>query len=161
MPTVTEIRVDGYVSCSDPRCPGYEQRPVEVLERTVSFSYQDNGGDGAVPQTAIERATVDIVQTDAVCDICGKPVIFSALPRPEYAQVSGQDQLELLAINQQTQIRDVQIENLQASKELAEMKAREAERDRRDAERDRLFAEMQVELQRRRGGRPPKDPEAA
>jgi hypothetical protein len=44
-------------------------------------------------------------------------------------------------------------------KELAELRAREAERDRRDAERDRMFAEMQAELQRRKGGRPPKTPE--
>jgi hypothetical protein len=166
MPTVTEIKVDGYVSCIDPRCPGYEQRPVQVLQRTVQFSYQDNGGDGAIPQTAIERATIDIVQTDATCDTCGKPVIFAAVERPEYAAVSGSDPLELLNINNQTQIRDAQKSNLETAKETAELRAvvaearaREAERDRRDAERDQMFADMKAELQRRKGGRPPKQEE--
>jgi hypothetical protein len=150
MPTVTEIQVDGYVSCIDPRCPGYEQRPVRVVERTVSFTYQDNGGDGAIPQTAIERATVDIVQTDATCEHCGKPVIFAAVERPEYAPVSGQDPLEILSINQQTQIRDVQTKNLQTAVEAAELRAQLAEQG-------KLLAEMQAEMQRRRGGRPRKE----
>ena len=153
MPTVTEIQVDGYVSCIDPRCPGYEQRPVKVLERTVSFSYQDNGGDGAIPQTAIERSTIDIVQTDATCEHCGKPVIFSDREREEYAAVSGQDPLELLAISQQTQIRDVQTKNLETAVEAAELRAQLAEQG-------KLLAEMQAEMQRRRGGRPPKDPDS-
>src|SRR4029077_18049250 len=91
--------------------------------RTVWFSYQDNGGDGSVPQTAIERETIGIVQTDAVCEHCGKPVIFSDMPRQEYAAVSGQDPLELLAISQQTQIRDVQTKNLETAKESAELRA--------------------------------------
>ena len=150
MATVTEIQVDGYVSCIDPRCPGYEQRPVRVVERTVSFTYQDNGGDGAIPQTAIERATVDIVQTDATCEHCGKPVIFAAVERPEYAPVSGQDPLEILSINQQTQIRDVQTKNLQTAVEAAELRAQLAEQG-------KLLAEMQAEMQRRRGGRPRKE----
>jgi len=152
MATVTEIQVDGYVSCIDPRCPGYEQRPVRVVERTVSFTYQDNGGDGAIPQTAIERATVDIVQTDATCEHCGKPVIFAAVERPEYAPVSGQDPLEILSINQQTQIRDVQTKNLQTAVEAAELRAQLAEQG-------KLLAEMQAEMQRRRGGRPRKEGE--
>src|SRR4029079_919428 len=139
-----------YVSCIDPRCPGYEQRPVRVVERTVSFTYQDNGGDGAIPQTAIERATVDIVQTDATCEHCGKPVIFAAVERPEYAPVSGQDPLEILSINQQTQIRDVQTKNLQTAVEAAELRAQLAEQG-------KLLAEMQAEMQRRRGGRPRKE----
>jgi hypothetical protein len=32
--------------CVDPRCPGYEQRPVQVLRRVVAFTYQELGGDG-------------------------------------------------------------------------------------------------------------------
>jgi len=157
MPTVTEIQVDGYVSCIDPRCPGYEQRPVAVTRRTVAFTYQDNGGDGSIPQTAIERETIGIVQTDAVCEHCGKPVIFSDLPREEYAPVSGQDPLELLAISQQTQIRDVQVQNLESAKDLAEVKALLAQQEAKAQETARLMAEMQAELQRRRGGRPPKE----
>ena len=156
MPTVTEIEVDGYVSCVDPRCAGYEQRPVKVLERTVSFTYQDNGGDGAIPQTAIERSTIDIVQTDATCEHCGKPVIFSSTEHIEYAAVSGQDPLEILSISQQTQIRDAQTKNLETAKETAELRAMLAEMRAQHAEQ---MAEMKAELQRRRGGRPPKDPE--
>jgi hypothetical protein len=152
MPTVTETQVDGYVSCIDPRCAGYEQRAVQVLRRTVQFSYQDNGGDGSVPQTAIERETIGIVQTDAVCEHCGKPVIFSDMPRPEYAAVSGQDPLELLAISQQTQIRDVQTKNLETAKESAELRALLAIQGQK-------LAEMEAELARRRGGRPRKDTE--
>ena len=159
MATVTEIQVDGYVSCIDPRCPGYEQRPVRVVERTVSFTYQDNGGDGAIPQTAIERATVDIVQTDATCEHCGKPGIFAAVERPEYAPVSGQDPLEILSINQQTQIRDVQTKNLETAVEAAELKAQLAQLAEREARRDAEMAEMRAELTRRRGGRPRKEDE--
>jgi len=150
MPTVTEIQVDGYVSCIDPRCPGYEQRPVAVTRRTVAFTYQDNGGDGAVPQTAIEREAVGIVQTDATCEHCGKPVIFSEMLREEYAPVSGQDPLELLAISQQTQIRDVQ-------KSVLDRDRQDLEREKEMLEMRRMMAEMQAELQRRRGGRPPKE----
>jgi hypothetical protein len=159
MATVSEIQTEGFISCTDPRCPGYEQRPVQVTRRTVAFTYQDNGGDGSIPQTAIERETVAIVQTDEPCEYCGKPTIRAEFERPEYAPVSGQDQLALLNLNQSGQIRDVQMKNLERDKELAEMRAREAERDRREAERDRLFAEMQAELQRRRGGRPRKEDE--
>jgi hypothetical protein len=150
MPTVTDIQVDGYVSCIDPKCPGYEQKSAQVTLRTTAFSYQDNGGDGSVPQTAIEREAVGVVQFDDACEVCGKPVIFAAEQRPEYAQVSGQDQLELLAINQQTQIRDVQMANLESAKETAELKTLLAQQG-------QALAEMQAELARRRGGRPRKD----
>ena len=152
MPTVTDIQVDGYVSCRDPRCPGYEQRTAQVTLRTTAFSYQDNGGDGSVPQTAIEREAVGVVQFDDACEVCGGPVIFAAEERPEYAQVSGQDQLQLLNINQQTQIHEVEKSTLEAAKENAELRAMLAEM-RADQ------AEMKAEMQRRRGGRPPKDPE--
>lgn len=156
MPAVTEVQVDGYVSCIDPRCVGYEQRPVEVVRRIAAFSYHELGGDGAVPQTAIERETVGVVQTDESCEHCGKPVVFSDLPRPEYAPVSGQDPLEILAISQQTQIRDVQTKNLETAKESAELRAVVAEMRAQHAEQ---MAEMRAELERRKGGRPRKDPE--
>jgi hypothetical protein len=149
MPLVTEVRVDGYVSCIDPRCVGYEQRPVEVIRRTAAFTYRELGADSAVVQDAVERETVGVVQTSETCEHCGKPVIFSDQERIEYAPTSGQDPLELLAINQQTQIRDVQIRNAEQGREAAELKAQLAEMG-------RTMAEMQAELQRRKGGRPPK-----
>jgi len=152
MATVTETPVNGFISCIDPRCAGYEQKPVEVVLRTVAFSYQDNGGDGAVPQTAIERETVAIVQTDEPCEHCGKPTIRAQFERPEYAPVSGQDPLELLSINQQTQIRDVQTKNLETAKDAAELKALIALQGQK-------LAEMEAELARRRGGRPRKESE--
>lgn len=152
MPLVTDIQVDGYVSCIDPRCPGYEQRPVEVIRRTAAFTYQELGGDGSVPQSAVERETVGVVQTDETCSFCDKPVIFSDQQRPEYAAVSGQDPLELLAISQQTQIRDVQVRNLETAKESAELKAMLAMQGQQ-------LAEMKAELDRRKGGRPRKDTE--
>jgi hypothetical protein len=153
MPLVTDVQVDGYVSCIDPRCPGYEQRPVEVIRRTAAFTYQELGGDGSVPQSAVERETVGVVQTDETCSFCEKPVIFSDQQRPEYAAVSGQDPLELLAISQQTQIRDVQIQGLEAAKESAELRTLVAQQG-------AMLQQMQAELDRRKGGRPPrKDPE--
>jgi hypothetical protein len=153
MPTVTETKVDGWVSCIDPRCAGYEQRPVEVIRRVAAFTYRELGGDGAVPQTAIERETVGVVQTDETCGHCGKPVVFSDAPRPEYAPVSGQDPLEILAISQQTQIRDVQ-------KTVLDRDRADLERDREIMEMRAAMNEMKAELQRRKGGRPVKDPEA-
>jgi hypothetical protein len=156
MPAVTETKVDGWVSCVDPRCVGYEQRPVVVTKRVAAFTYHELGGDGAVPQTAIERETVGVVQTDETCEHCGKPVVFSDLPRPEYAPVSGQDPLEILSISQQTQIRDAQTKNLETAKETAELRAMVAEMRAAHAEQ---MAEMKAELQRRKGGRPPKDPD--
>jgi hypothetical protein len=88
MPTVTEQRVDGYVSCIDPRCPGYEQRPVQVIKASSRSPTRSSAATARVPQTAIERETVGIVQTDETCEHCGKPVIFSDVERPEYAPVS-------------------------------------------------------------------------
>jgi hypothetical protein len=152
MPTVTETTVDGFVSCTDPRCVGYKQKPTAVLRQLVAFTYGDNGGDGSIPLGAIERESVYVMQTDDPCEHCGKPTIRTDSERPEYAQVSGQDPLELLAINQQTQIRDVQMRNLEAAKENAELKAQLAQQG-------KILAEIQGELTRRKGGRPPKDPD--
>jgi len=155
MPTVTDIQVDGYVSCRDPKCAGYKQQSAQVTLRTTAFSYQDNGGDGSVPQTAIEREAVGVVQFDDACEVCGGPVIFAAEERPEYAQVSGQDQLALLAINQQTQIQDVQ-------KLVFERERADLEREKEMLELRNMMAKQQETIQellsRPRGpGRPRKD----
>jgi hypothetical protein len=112
---------------------------VQVIKADRAFTYQELGGDGAVPQTAVERETVGIVQTDETCEHCGKPVIFSDVERPEYAPVSGQDPLELLAISQQTQIRDVQLETATPSSRATEDGV-DAERRRRHARRDARHA---------------------
>lgn len=152
MATVTETTVDGFVSCMDPRCPGYEQKPVPVKRQIVAFTYGDNGGDGSIPLGAVEREAVATVQTDEPCEHCGKPTIRSVEERTEYAQVSGQDQLALLNLNQSGQIRDQQVAQLKSDKELAETKAMVMQQQ-------QAMAEMQAELARRRGGRPRKDSE--
>ena len=145
MPITTETPVEGYVSCRDPRCGGYTPKPTTVLRRKQEFPYRELGGD--LPGN--EREAVDVVQGPETCDICHGPQVWFDIERPEYAPISGQDQLALLNLNQSGQIRDVQMENLQASKELADMRVKQAETE-------RLLAEMAEELKRRRGGRPPK-----
>lgn len=146
MPIVTETPVAGYVSCRDPRCSGYKERETTVQRRKQEFPYRELGGD--LPGN--EREAVDVVQSDEPCGVCNGPQVWFDEPRPEYAPISGQDQLALLNLNQSGQIRDVQMENLRASTELSEMRAQMAE----------MKAEM-AEERRRRGGRPPKDNNAA
>jgi hypothetical protein len=149
MPTVTEVTVDGFISCVDPRCPGYEQKPVPVTRQNVAFTYGDNGGDGSIPLGATEREAVHVVQSDEACEHCGKPTIRSDRERPEHAQVSGQDPLALLNLNQQKQMHEVQLGSAQQAQAMAEMRAMLAEQALQ-------MERMQSELQRRKGGRPPK-----
>lgn len=141
MPIVTETPVRGYVSCRDPRCAGYKERETEVVRRKQEFTYRELGGD--LPGN--EREAVDIIHAGESCPVCSGPQVYYEEPRPEYAPISGQDPLALLNLNQSGQIRDVQMQNLESAKELAEMRA--------------MMAEMKSELDRRRGGRPRKDPE--
>ena len=141
MPVVTETPVQGWVSCRDPRCSGYKERETTVHRRKQEFTYRELGGD--LPGN--EREAVDVVQGDEQCEVCGGPQVWFDEMRPEYAPISGQDQLALLNLNQSGQIRDVQMANLESAKDLAQMRAE--------------MAEMRAELQRRRGGRPAKDTE--
>lgn len=141
MPVVTNEAVRGFVSCRDPRCAGYQDRPTDVIRQYQAFSYRELGGD--LPGD--ERVAVDVVQGDAPCEVCGGPQVWYDQERPEYAPISGQDQLALLNLNQSGQIKDAQMAQLQQAKDLAEMRAQ--------------MAEMAAELQRRRGGRPVKDAE--
>jgi hypothetical protein len=133
--------VQGWVGCKDSLCPGYAQKQVSVTREKLAFSYRDLGGD----MPGDERESIRVVQPDAECEVCGGPVEFVDTPRPEYPQVSGMDDLALLNLNQQGRINDIQLENLTRDKELAEMRAQ--------------MAEMSAELQRRKGGRPPKETE--
>lgn len=148
--TVIESQVDGYVSCMNPRCPGYEQRPVQVIRENVVLTYRELGGDGNMPDTAVERESVYIRQTDATCEHCNGPVILSDQERPEYAQVSGQDQMALLNLNQQKQVHEIQLAAAQQGQLNAELRAQLTEQG-------KVLAEMQGEMQRRRGGRPRKE----
>lgn len=142
MPTATQEQTAGWVSCMDARCVGYKQKEATVTKETVAFTYHDLGAlpSDPVPATAVERETVRVVQVDGECEHCHGPLLFTDQARPQYPQVSGQDDLALLSLNQQGKINDLQVEGLTRDKELAEMRA--------------ALAEMQTELQRRRGGRP-------
>lgn len=141
MPLVTEREIPGFVACRDPRCPGYTQRQGTVTERTQAFPYRELGGD--LPGN--EREAVDIVHPDDPCPECGGPQTFSVEPRPEYAPISGQDPLALINhLGQSGRIQDAQLSSAQNAKELAEMRL--------------AMAELQAELQRRKGGRPPREP---
>lgn len=144
MPTVTETPVAGYASCPDALCPGYEQEVVGVLQRVASYSFQENGGDAWAGE---ERSTIAAVRTiepgEADCPHCGKQRIVALEERPEYAPISGQDPLHLLNMNKDKQVREVQRSDLERQVEMANMRAE--------------MAEMKAELQRRRGGRPPKE----
>lgn len=146
MPVVTETVVAGYGHCIDPRCAGYKQQPADVVVTVQAFSYRELGGD--LPGN--ERETHDVFRfadpdAEAACVHCGQPRIPSDQVRPEYAPLSGQDPLALLNLNQQGRINDMQMQNLERDKELAEMRA--------------TMAEMRAELQRRRGGRPKNEDE--
>ena len=143
MAPTTITQVAGYVSCRDPRCAGYKERETTVDLQKQEFPYRELGGD--LPGN--EREAIDVVQSDEPCATCDGPQVWYQEPRPEYAPISGQDQLALLNLNQSGQIRDTQIAQLESAKDLAEMRAE--------------MAEMRAELQRRRGGRPPKDDDAA
>jgi hypothetical protein len=145
MPTSTQERVQGYVSCSDSTCLGYEQRQTDVVRETTAFTYHDNGAlpSDPVPATAVERESVRVVQPAGECEHCGKPLLFTDQSRPEYPQVSGQDDNALRNLNTQKQIHAVEVDGLKRDRELAEMRAQ--------------MAELTAELQRRKGGRPPKE----
>jgi hypothetical protein len=150
VPQVIETVVQGYASCYDPRCPGYEQEEVPVIRREAQHMREEYGGD--IP--GVDHSTIQAVEGDdpqtgepltPPCQYCGGPRIPSLEKRPEYARISGQDPLALLDLDQQKQVHEVQTTGLQQQVELERMRAD--------------MAEMKAELQRRKGGRPPKDTE--
>jgi hypothetical protein len=146
MPTPIETTVAGYASCYDPRCPGYEQEKVDVLRREVLFMREEFGGD--VP--GVDHSTISAVdESVGPCPHCGGPRIASLAERPEYPPISGQDPLAILNLNQQKQVHEVQLAGAKQSAEMSELKALLFQQQAQ-------MAEMASELQRRKGGRPPK-----
>lgn len=143
MPTAHETTVQGYASCWNPRCPGYEQEEVPVLRRETLYDYRDRDPTSFIPGT--ENSTVAAVdQSVSECPHCHGPRIAALEKRPEYAPISGQHPLALLDLNNEKLVRETSNATLEQRAEIAEMRAQ--------------MAEMQLELQRRRGGRPPKEP---
>lgn len=143
MPTLTEAVIEGYGSCSDSLCPGYAQRPAQILKRETSFSYVELGGD--LP--GIERSTImeqfADIEADGTCELCGAPRIASLETRPEYPNTSGQDPLRLRNMTQDSKVRDLEMDALRHQAEMADMRARLAE----------------LESRPRGPGRPRKEPE--
>lgn len=149
MPTPIETTVPGYASCYDPLCPGYEQERLDVLRREVLFMREEFGGD--VP--GVDHSTICAVdESVGPCPHCGGPRIAALEERPEYPRISGQDPLAILSLDKQKQINEVSLANAQQGQQTAELMALVQEQR---AE----MAELKMELQRRKGGRPPKESE--
>jgi cytochrome c553 len=147
VPTPIETTVPGYASCYDPRCPGYEQERVNVLRREVLFMREEFGGD--IP--GVDHSTITAVdESVSLCPHCGGPRIASLEERPEYPPMSGQHPLALLDLNDQKLKREQALVNAQNGQQMAELMALV------QSQRAEM-AEMKAELQRRRGGRPPKE----
>jgi hypothetical protein len=140
MPQVMETVVQGYASCPDPLCPGYQQEQVDVTRREALYMREEMGGD--IP--GIDHSTIQAVdQSVEPCAHCGKDRIASLDERPDYPPISGQDPLALLNLNKDKQIANVKVEALEQGKAMAEMRAE--------------MAELRAELATRRGpGRPRK-----
>lgn len=125
MPLTTITEVEGFAFCVDPRCPGYEQQPATVRVTSVEWTYIELGGDlgGVERGTAYESFPLADGESPPDCPHCGKRMEASTQKRPDYARVSGQDPLRLLNLEQGSQVRDMQMANLQKDAELAEMRA--------------------------------------
>lgn len=146
MPVVDRREVQGYASCTDPRCPGYQQEEVTVTREEVQFLREEVGGD--IP--GVDHSTIRADDFSVTpCPHCDKPRIASLEERPVYAPISGQDPLALLDLNQNKQIANVQTANLEQQLAMSQMQTQMAEMKAQ-------MAEQAAELQRRKGGRPPK-----
>ena len=142
--------MQGYASCYDPLCAGYEQETVDVLRREVLFMREEFGGD--VP--GVDHSTVCAVdESVSECPHCGGPRIASLDVRPEYPRLSGQDPLAILNLDKQKQIN-------QQGADVSDLKALVFQQQAQMAEHALQMGRMQAELTRRKGGRPPKDPES-
>jgi len=156
MPQVIETTIEGYVSCPDPRCPGYQEERMPVLRREALYMREEFGGD--IP--GVDHSTVTVPDETAIdpatgelrippCPHCGKHRLASEGPRPEYAPISGQDPLALLSLDKQKQVNELALADANQRAEVAELRAQMAQMS-------ALLESQQAELQRRRGGRPPK-----
>jgi DNA repair exonuclease SbcCD ATPase subunit len=153
MPTVDEVQVPAFAFCSDGRCPGYDQQPVEGIRTTTAYTNGDLAGPQANAAGHVERSSSSVrfadETSDGPCPSCGKPRQVSEQERPEYARNSGQAQDALLNLGK----TEANVKELQHKREIDELK--------RDQELAELRRELQ-ELKERRGpGRPRKEEAAA
>lgn len=105
MPIITTSTVDGFVSCVDPLCDAYEQRPVQIVQELAQWTYGQLGGgrgDGdprsAMIADLVERSSIRHLPLDGApltCELCGAALLYDAQERPVYENLSGQDPLEV------------------------------------------------------------------
>lgn len=108
------VRARLFAHCPSPACAGHQQREVDGVLETTSFSYRDNGGDIPGEERSMEeprlveeialaeaverrdsRAEIDEARAAAVaarsCGTCARALELSVTPRPQYDPLSGFD----------------------------------------------------------------------
>jgi hypothetical protein len=144
MPTVTEDTITAQASCTDGRCPGYEQVEVQAVKRLNQWSYVELGGD--LP--GIERTSSQVFfanEEDTACPFCGKPRIVDDQIRPEYPNMSGQDPLAIFnRAGAAAQMREVIADQARREVETAQLRATLAEQS-AQMERMAALVERQAE----------------
>lgn len=98
MPTPVETPVRAYAHCTNSRCPGNAQQPVDAVMVETFYSFQDTGGDGMFAHP--ERSTTRLRFADdeeSKCEQCGANRDLSAEPRMQLDD-SGYDRMALLDI---------------------------------------------------------------
>lgn len=160
MPTaITEV-IEGYAFCPDPRCPGYEQVAAAVRVTRTAWSYIELGGDlpGDERSMTYESFPLEEGEQPPDCPRCGTQMEATTQKRPEYARVSGQDPLRLLALDQDTIRRSMQADQSGQAVELANLRTQLAEMR---AEMMGMVLEARTGMANPMGGTPAQPPVAA
>lgn len=123
MPTSTQELVQGYAHCTDSRCPGNAQEPVDLTKTVTATTYLELGGDLPHVERTHERVWF-ADEAAATCGVCSGPREPSEQKRPEYQMVHG-NQGALLE-NKENKVRDLehssQLAALEAQAQMAEMR---------------------------------------
>lgn len=155
MPVVTEDKVAAFAHCTDARCYGYKQEPVEGIRTTTGYTNTELGGPGAVAGGHIERSSESVrfadESTDGTCPVCDGPRGISEQTRPEYAHQSGQAQDALLHLGR----TDAEVKDLKHASEVSELK-REQEMQELRRQVDALTSALKGQEPKRGPGRPRK-----
>lgn len=154
MPTVTEQTMPGWAHCEDSMCDGNAQQSVEVVRRTVSHTYVENGGDFP----GFERSSDYIVfahESDRACPVCGSARAVAVQERPVYP-TSQYAQDGLLKIIKEGMVKPMGELAQQRGDEIDALKALLAE------QQEQIHQLLAAQEPAKRGpGRPPKaEPDA-
>lgn len=129
MPVVTEEIVAAFAHCTDARCYGYKQEPVEGIRTTTGYTNFELGGPEAIAGGHIERSSESVrfadEATDGTCPVCEGPRGISEQKRPEYAHQSGQAQDALLHLGR----TDAEVKDLKHASEVSELKREQEMQD--------------------------------